>query len=494
MGIVELLQSVAKYLPEVKGPPKPLLIKQKLFWTGVALVLFFMMYNTLAFGIREPDAKLDFLQTITASRTGTLLTAGIGPIVLAGIFLQLFVGAGVIKIDLKDTKDRQKFQESQKVLAIVLAFVEAIVFVISGRTLIVPLFGELAAAAPITTALVVLQIALGSILVLYLDEMVTKYGIGSGISVFIAANVSYTIIQQVIGLIFDASSASSIVSIVSTGGANVLSEVLIALLPLWFTILVFFVVAYAESMKVEIPISFERVRGMIPKLPLKFFYVSNIPIIFASALLINVQLFAGGALTAFYYDKGVAKLDFSGGYDFAKHGIMPLIAYTDPQGNIVDGALSVLTPLYGRNIYYNFNLTSPIFGIPLWLHALLYVISLSFICVMFGMFWVEVANMDAKSMAGQLTSSGLQIPGFRRDPRMLEQMLNKHIYPLTILGSFCVGLLASIADMTGALGTGTGILLTVGILHKIYEDFEKEKFFDMYPSFNSLVGSGESSQ
>jgi preprotein translocase subunit SecY len=71
---------------------------------------------------------------------------------------------------------------------------------------------------------------------------------------------------------------------------------------------------------------------------------------------------------------------------------------------------------------------------------------------------------------------------------MLETILNKHIFPLTVMGSFSVGLLAGIADLTGALGTGTGILLTVGILHKMYEQLEQMQAFEMYPSFSKMLG------
>ena len=107
---------------------------------------------------------------------------------------------------------------------------------------------------------------------------------------------------------------------------------------------------------------------------------------------------------------------------------------------------------------------------------------------MFGLFWVEISNMDAKSMASQLTDSGLQIPGFRRDPRMFEMILNKYIEPLTIMGSFSVGILAATADLIGALGTGTGILLTVGILYKMYEQLEQTNALESYPSLAKLVG------
>jgi len=90
-------------------------------------------------------------------------------------------------------------------------------------------------------------------------------------------------------------------------------------------------------------------------------------------------------------------------------------------------------------------------------------------------------------MANQLTSSGFQIPGFRSDPRMLETILGKYIFPLTVTGSFTVGLLAGMADLTGALGTGTGILLTVGIMYKMYEQMEQMKMFELYPALGNML-------
>ena len=89
-----------------------------------------MMLETTAFGVVQLTAATDFLQTITASKMGSLLTTGIGPIVLASIFLQLFVGAGLLDLDLKDKAQRAKFLEVQKILAILLAIVEALIYVV----------------------------------------------------------------------------------------------------------------------------------------------------------------------------------------------------------------------------------------------------------------------------------------------------------------------------------------------------------------------------
>jgi preprotein translocase subunit SecY len=501
--ILDFIHSLSKFLPEIKTPDVPPGTKERLMWTGVALVLFFMMYMTTCLGVQASAASVNFLQTITASNTGTLLTAGIGPIVLASIFLQLFVGAGLLKLNVKEKADKEKFLETQKVLAILLAIAEGIIFVVTGRTLISPLFhgetvttlasGALAVSAPLTMALVVFQIAMGSVILLFLDEIVSKYGIGSGISLFIAAGVSLTI---AVGLVHILVGTDGVMSIMASGGAEAIQDSIIALLPFGFTVLVFLIVAYAESIKVEIPIAFERVRGMVPKLPLKYFYVSNIPVIFASALIINLQLFSGSALVGSYWNQTtqMEKLDFSQGYSMSTDGVLPLIGYVDNQGQLQDGLLYLFTPINGasrtspQEWEFLTSETTPIFHIPEWFHAIVYALALSGIAVLFGLFWVEIANMDAKSVAAQLSSSGLQIPGFRRDPRMLETILNKHILPLTVMGSFSIGILAALADLTGALGTGTGILLTVGILHRMYEQLEQMDAFATFPALGKIVG------
>ena len=500
MAIIDIVAGIAKVLPSVKSPAVPPSSKERMVWTGVALVLFFLMYQVTVLGI-NPNAVAagqDFLQTITASNIGSLLTTGIGPLVLSSIFLQLFVGAGLIKLDLHNKKDRQKFQEAQKVVAIGLALIEASIFVttpaLSGA--IVPLFGQ-----EITFALIVIQITLGSIIVLYLDELVQKYGIGSGISLFIAAGVSQGIVGGLIALIFGPT--NSVIAALTGAGAEGISRAILALLPFIFTVAVFFVSVYAEGVKVEIPIAFNRVRGMAPKLPLKFFYVSNIPVIFAAALILNIQIFAGTLLfNPLHFDEiGQLADETVVGADgkmvqqkVEDNFISKNIGFVDSQKRLQDGLLYLITPInsFGQAdlvTFWNQLLTqeTPINHTPEWIHALVYVLFLSFSSVLFGLFWVETANMDAKSVTNQLMESGIQIPGFRSDPRMIETILGKHIFPLTVVGAFSVGLLAGLADLTGALGTGTGILLTVGILYRMYEQIEQMNILENLPGLGNFL-------
>ena len=501
-GSLDFLKPFLHLLPEVAISSRPTSLKEKLMWTGIALAIFFIMYNVVAVGVEPKSVTSDFLQVVTASKLGSLITVGIGPIVLASIFLQLFAGAKILNIDMSDPEQKRTFQGAQKLLAILLCFFEAAVFVIFARVALVPLFPGLGESilmnadgtqtmnAPFTMALVILQISLGSLVLLYLDEVVSKYGIGSGISLFIAAGVSFSIVGGTIALFGKAGEA------LSSGTAEALPNAIIAFLPLFFTALVFMVVSYAEGIKVEIPLAFDRARGLGSRFPIKFLYVSNIPVILASALLLNVQFFAismqgqhlciGGQL-----DLASQELNkCTGGFD-----LVNAIAFVDSGKQLRDGIFYIFSPIY-RPYQGNYGAyfgqlitgTTPVFGIPEYVHVIAYIIFMMVLCVIFGQFWVETTGMGAKEVAEQLDSSGLQIPGHRRDPRIVESILNRYIPYIVVLGSAFVGLLAALADMTGALGTGTGILLTVGILYKMYQDLENQRLFESYSGLGSLFG------
>jgi preprotein translocase subunit SecY len=150
------------------------------------------------------------------------------------------------------------------------------------------------------------------------------------------------------------------------------------------------------------------------------------------------------------------------------------------QNPILVGYQSYITILLTSTTQYS--------HIPEYIHVIAYVLTMVVLCVIFGSFWIETTGMGAKDIAEQLKGSGLQVPGFRRDPRVIEKVLDKYIPMITILGSIFVGLLASFADLTGALGTGTGILLTVGILNNMYEVMKREQMLELYPALRNLVG------
>ncbi len=518
---LHFLRPILGFLPEVGAPKIPPSFQEKLMWTGIALLIFFSMYHVTAVGLDPRYAtSSDFLQVVTASKLGSLVTTGIGPIVLASIFLQLFMGAKLINVDMKNPEERTEFYGTQKLLAFILCLFEAWAYVVLGKmtviSLTLPLVGAL--AIPAVTLLVVLQIALGSIVLLYLDEVVSKYGIGSGISLFIAAGVALAILGGAIDIF---SGDGGVFQIIHEGGAQVVANSILVLLPLFFTIAVFLVIVYVEGIRIEVPLAFERARGIGVGFPIKFTYVSNIPVILAFALIANFQLMAAMAVDQHVCITGVQVPQYLNQTDLAtgQNALNPDYLATDAcrDGNrsgidlvnfigratggngepavFADGLFYLISPIY-RPVGNNYagyvttltTQTTPVFHIPEAVHIIVYIIFLMAICVVFGQFWVETTNMGPKEVAEQLDASGMQIPGFRRDPRMVASILEKYIPPIVVMGSAFVGLLAALADLTGALGTGTGILLTVGILYKMYQDIENQNVFASSALASGLLG------
>jgi len=110
--------------------------------------------------------------------------------------------------------------------------------------------------------------------------------------------------------------------------------------------------------------------------------------------------------------------------------------------------------------------------------------------IFFGKFWIETTNMGPEAVASQIQSSGMQIPGFRRDPRILKKVLKRYIPALTILSSVIVASLALFANLIGTVGntSGTGVLLTVGIVIRLYEQIAREQAMEMHPVLRKFLG------
>ena len=483
---LDFIKPFAPLIPEIKRPERTPTIKEKFIWTGVVILLFFTMYHTIPFGVELRGSTLiEFLQVVLASKMGTLLTIGIGPIVLASIILQLFAGAKLIDVDFKNPEDKANFTAAQKTFTILISLAEAALFVIPGGYLVPSAtLQSMGIPAALLVTLAVLQIAGASILLMFLDEITSKYGLGSGISIFIAAGVSLAVVQGTLSLLMGGRGVPegmTVISKLAQGGATAIPSALIALLPIVFTAIIIVVCIYAEGIKVEIPLTIDRVR-VRSMYPLKLLYVSVLPVILTSALLMNIQIMA-------------KPIFMNADWEIGGINVAHYIAYVNPSSGVIqDGLLYFLTsfsnPLYtGYEAYLQLLVTpTPIFQIPQIVHILGYMIIYVVLCVFFGKFWIEAAGMGPENIANQITTAGLSRPGFRTDPRIMKDMLERYIMTVAVIGSIFVGLLAVLADLTGAIGTGTGILLTVGIMYKFYEDFKQQKIFEAYPRINSFLG------
>src|SRR3989338_7505610 len=194
---MSLWKSIINNLPEVAGPTqKKLSFKEKLKWTLIILVIFFVLGLMPLFGLGQNALQMfEYLSIILAANFGSLVSLGIGPIVTASIVLQLLNGSGIVKFDLTQTEGKKTFQGVQKLLAIFFIIFEAAIYVFMGG--LAP--NEAFAGTPLyfqMQLILIFQLFLGGMLILFMDEVVSKWGFGSGISLFIAAGVSQQIFVQ----------------------------------------------------------------------------------------------------------------------------------------------------------------------------------------------------------------------------------------------------------------------------------------------------------
>src|SRR3989442_2111572 len=194
------LKFLTDRLPAVTRPEGHVHFRTKLFWVLFILILYFVMTNVFLYGL-DRSKTLDFfasLRAILAGAQGSLMHLGIGPIVTGSIIMQLFAGAKIINLDLKDDEDKSVYQGTQKLLVIIMIFVEAVPQVFGflhpsasfqsnlNGVSIPPVLavGERGGPPPFFLGLHGFG---GSYLVLLMDEVVSKWGIGPRISPFIAA-------------------------------------------------------------------------------------------------------------------------------------------------------------------------------------------------------------------------------------------------------------------------------------------------------------------
>ncbi|MCL5437727.1 MAG: preprotein translocase subunit SecY, partial [Candidatus Thermoplasmatota archaeon] len=190
------LEYLTSLLPAVKKAKGHVEFKYKLMWTALVVILYFVLTNIYIYGLNTSQT-IDVFQSfraIFAGTSGSLMDLGIGPIVTASIVMQLFSGAKIFNLDLQNSEDKAVYQGVQKLLIIIMIFVEAIPQAFGYLVPDAGLVSSLNVAAPgygnfLAQAIIIAQLFFGTYLVFLFDELVSKYGIGSGVSLFIAAGI-----------------------------------------------------------------------------------------------------------------------------------------------------------------------------------------------------------------------------------------------------------------------------------------------------------------
>ncbi len=466
-GLRRVIRAASAYVPQVPKPKKKISLTEKFAWTGIALLVYLIMGQIPLYGVTD-DPKFDFLafaRVIFAAQQGTLMELGIGPIVTAGLLMQLLKGSDLIRLDFKNPDDRSLFTSATKIVTIIVIVAEGALYGVS-------VYGPLV-AGPQIIPIVIAQLIGASVIVMLLDELVQKgWGVGSGLSLFIMAGIAQTILWSVfsplpagdgpIGIL-----PFSIQATIDGHGADAFfrSGQLPSLFALSLTVGVILILVYIEGIHVDIPIVSTKYRGFTAVYPIKLLYTSVIPVILASALLANA-IFMGQMLWANYNPNN-------------QNPAFNWLAQFDPSQS--------QTPT-GGVLYY---ITSPrsletVAADPV--RAVVYVIFFTAIVTVFSRLWVELGGLSAKTAARNLLDADVQVPGFRRSEGSVESLLNRYIPALTIISGVIIGLLASLSDVLNVFGSGTGILLMVNIMVSYYQTLVKEQVDTYMPKLAALLG------
>jgi len=469
---LKTFEPVMKIIPEVRAPERKVGFNEKILWTAIALIIYLVMSYVPLYGLQATQ-EVSAMRIIFASTKGSLMELGIGPIVTAGLILQMLAGSKFINVDFSNPEDRSLFTGVSKIFSIILTGFQASAYLIWGIYSTLPM---------VQSIIIFTELLVAGILLMLLDEMVQKgWGIGSGISLFILAGVAQTIMLSCFQYytVGESDGSSRPFGIISTliktlisGGSSMNNLILSpsgwpSIIGLFTTIGVFLFVIYVQGIKVELPIAHAQFRGFRGKYPISLLYVSNLPVIFASALFGNVVLWSQLLWNNYKESSWASIIGFFGTFNQTNGNLVPTggLAYyvTSPTRGFVE--------VMGNPYRY-----------------IIYAAILVVFCVIFSIIWLQVGGLDPKTVAQQLVDSGMQIPGFRRSERPIESLLNKYIPAVTVLGGLIVGLLAVIADFFGAFGTGTGILLSVSIVYQYYQQLMQERVEDMYPSLRRFLG------
>lgn len=376
----------------------------------------------------------------------SIVLVGLSPFITASIITQLLTKA-VPKLEElhKDGESgRRKIQQWTRMLTVPLAIVQSIAFIfILRETVLAGGTTVLADPTAMEWVVSVTAMAAGSILLMWLGELMTEQGVGNGISLLIFAGI----VSQLPGML-----QTIFLSLADTsaGSLNVFNWFTLPINPLAFWVVLimgvialavlYFLVKVNEAQRI-ITINYaKRVQGnssygdIKSILPVKLIAAGVIPIIFAVAFL-SLPQFIGQVMKATGND------------------------------NLQSAAERLVTWFQAPNPGEFTGTTA---------EAFIYPVLYFLLVIAFTYFYTGIV-FNSNEIAENLQKQGGFIEGVRPGPQT-EQYLNRTVNRLLLFGSIVLGLVAILPfvaeyllyNITGVTGTnlsigGTGVLIVVSV-------------------------------
>ena len=470
----DALMPLLSKIPMVERPKRHVPLETKLLFTIAILILYFALGNIPLFGLSPETMDLfGRWRALFAGQRFSLSAVGIMPIINASIILQILAGPKIMKLDLTNPRDQAFYLNMQKLLVLCFVVFTSFTCVIGfykPNQDIADLFGV---SLRFISCLLFLQVFIGGMLIYYMEEVVSKWGICSGLGLFIVANVSHQIITGLISPIHVGEWAVGVIPRwieiaqqvepykMSDGGMVFLFEHhLIALIT---TVAMFFLVIYLLSARIELKIQgYLKRRGSRRRIrfPIKFVHFSYafvVPLVFLNLgriLQANIQ-----AIGRVLWSRGNT-----------------LFGTYDECGNAVSGLMYYLDPIYSPWDWFPPLMHSVYPNIAGWQIAVRVAADMSIMvtCAMIiALLWIKLTpGLETRDIRAMVRDSGLPIYGHSRDLKAIKRAVDRYTTRIAMMGCGFLGALLVIANMFGTLGLVSVLYLIIAVI-VIYASYEE---------------------
>jgi len=485
--ILSYVRPFQPILPEIEKPKKKVELRERLLWTLIVLFVYLVCCQIPVYGLPTADKNSKDgdpfykMRMLLASNRGTLMELGISPIVTSGLIMQLLLGAKIIDIDTSSKEEKELYQSAQKLLGLIICVVEAVAYVLSG------MYGDVVDIGALNALLIIFQLVFAGVIVLCLDELLQKgYGLGSGISLFIATNICEIVMwksfsinsyQTITGNYEYEGGIVSLFHLLITKEDKVLAlqrafyrsdNGLPNITNLMSTVFVFLVVVWCQGIVINVPLKASKGQaGQQGNKPIKLFYTSNMPVILLTAAVSNIYFFSQ-ILYKRFPDNRVVGL-----FGVWQAPEMSTQSQLRPVGGL---AYMVTAPTDMESA-----LADPI-------HAIIYMAFMILSCGGLSYMWISVSGSSVKEEVQKLQAEGYHLSGSRatkvgQTDQHAINTLQKYIPTAALLGGMAIGVLTIVADFMGAIGSGTGLLLAVTTIYEYYETVRSETGNDLTKVF-----------
>ncbi|MFA6404987.1 MAG: preprotein translocase subunit SecY [Candidatus Paceibacterota bacterium] len=349
----------------------------------------------------------------------SIVMLGVGPFITASIVIQLLTmmfPKWKALMHEEGEAGRMKLSQYSRLLAVPLSFISAIGFMmlLQSQNVLPQLgFNSLAYNAVIITA--------GSMLLMWLGELISEFGIGNGVSLIIFAGIVSSLPTNIIQ------------SYTKLSGNPSLLPVYLALLIV--SVVVVAAVVYITEAERSVPVTYaKQVRGnkvyggASTYLPLRLNQAGVIPIIFALSILILPQMVAG------------------------------------PLSKVANTTIASLA-----TSIFNFFSNQLVYGV------------MYFVLVVAFTYFYTAVTFDPKMISENLQRSGAFIPGIRPGEHTQNHLANI-VTRITLVGALFLGIIAvlpliiqafSSGDQSIAIG-GTALLIVVSVVIDLLKKIEAQ--------------------